>query len=69
LQIPPEQVGALASLAWGYQASMRLVHDELIVQEGGVAVPWTTAADSVARNWITYEGLGLSWPALTEGRF
>ena len=48
---------------------MRLVHDELIVQEGGVAVPWTTAADSVARNWITYEGLGLSWPALTEGRF
>jgi hypothetical protein len=62
--VPLDQAGALAALAWAYQASMRLVHDELVVQAGGVPVGWRSPADDIARNWLTYPDLGTTWPAL-----
>lgn len=36
--MPLDQAGALGALAWGYQASMRLVHQELMVNAGDIAV-------------------------------
>jgi hypothetical protein len=66
--VPLDQAGALAALAWGYQASMRLVHDELVVQAGGAPVGWRSPADDIARNWLSYPDLGTTWPALTGGR-
>lgn len=63
--VPVDQCGALGALAWGYQASMQLVHHELVVDVGGIPAPWESPADDVARRWLSYGGLGLTWPALT----
>jgi hypothetical protein len=66
--IPLDQAGSLGALAWGYQASMRLVHDELVLQAGGVAIGWKSPADDIARNWLSYPDLGTTWAALRESR-
>lgn len=68
VKVPLDQVGTLAALAWGYQASMRLVHEELVIEAGDVDPPWETSADAIARGWLMHRGLGLLWPALTEIR-
>lgn len=65
LQVPLDKAGALAALAWGYQASMRLVHEELVMEAGGVATAWESAAEFVADAWLHQTDLGLSWRALT----
>jgi hypothetical protein len=65
VRVPLGQAGALAALAWGYQASMRLVHEDLVRQTGSGISSWVTSADDVARQWCTHPGLGLSWTALT----
>jgi hypothetical protein len=65
--VPAGRAGALGALAWGYQASMRLHHEELVVAAGGTAPRWTSAADAVARAWLTRPHLGLEWSALTAG--
>jgi hypothetical protein len=57
-------VGALASLAWSYQASMRLVHEELVRAAGGTPVAWVSAAEHVARAWSADPVLGAGWSAL-----
>jgi hypothetical protein len=66
--VPLDQAGALGALAWGYQASMRLVHDELVVQAGGVPIGWKSPADDIARNWLSYPDLGTTWAALSGRR-
>jgi hypothetical protein len=66
--VPLDQAGTLAVLAWGYQASMRLVHDELVVQAGGVPVGWKSPADDIARDWLSYPDLGTTWAALSGHR-
>lgn len=65
LQVPLDKAGTLAALTWGYQASMRLVHEELIVEAGGVVPAWESSADFVARAWLQQADLGLTWRALT----
>jgi hypothetical protein len=68
LDVPLDQVGKLAALAWGYHASMRLVHQELVVESGGVAPEWHSPFDEIARVWLSHPGLGEVWPALSECR-
>jgi hypothetical protein len=63
--VPLDQAGALGALAWGYQASMRLVHQELMVNAGDVAVDWESPADGIARSWMSAPNLGTKWSALT----
>jgi thiamine kinase-like enzyme len=65
--VPLDQAGALAALAWGYQASMRLVHQELVMRAGDEVVDWLSPADAVARGWPSSPDLGTSWSALTAG--
>jgi hypothetical protein len=67
VRLPLEQAGRLAALAWGYQASMRLVHAELVTAAGETPDAWTSPAEEVARSWSSHPGLGWSWPALTTG--
>lgn len=64
--VPLERAGRLAGLAWGYQASMRLVHEELVAAAGGVPDRWTSPAEELARTWWGHPSLGLAWPALTD---
>jgi thiamine kinase-like enzyme len=66
--VPLDQAGALAALAWGYQASMRLVHQELVMRAGNEVVDWLSPADAIARNWPLSPDLGTSWSALTAGK-
>ena len=63
--VPLDQAGALAALAWGYQASMRLVHQELVMRAGDEVVDWLSPADAIARGWASSPDLGTSWSALT----
>ena len=63
--VPLDQAGALAALAWGYQASMRLVHQELVMRAGDEVVDWLSPADAIARGWPSSPDLGTSWSALT----
>jgi len=65
--VPLDQAGALAALTWGYQASMRLVHQELVMRAGDEVVDWLSPADAIARGWPLSPDLGRSWPALTAG--
>ncbi|MGI3782248.1 MAG: hypothetical protein ACRYG2_15915 [Janthinobacterium lividum] len=65
--VEPRHAGGLGALAWGYQASMRLVHEELVTAAGGTPSSWVSPADQVARSWSDHPGLGPSWPALTSG--
>lgn len=67
LSLPPDLLGPLAALAWGYQASMRAVHDELLVAAGLPAPPWTSAAEVVLAGWLGPHGPGLSWDAVVAG--
>jgi hypothetical protein len=57
-------LGSLALLAWSYQASMRLVHEELVRAAGGTPVAWVSAAEHVARAWSADPVLGAGWAAL-----
>jgi hypothetical protein len=66
--VPIAQAGALGALAWGYQASMRLVHEELVTAAGEAPSRWVSPAEQVARSWASYPGLGADWPALVSGR-
>lgn len=59
--LPSSSVGALAWLAWGYQASMRSVHEELLLAAGGTPVAWTSAAEIVAAAWGVDASLGAAW--------
>jgi hypothetical protein len=67
LDVPLTQAGRLAALAWGYQASMRLVHEELVTAAGGPPSRWTSPAEEVARTWDRHPALGPVWSALTSG--
>ena len=61
--VPADAVGPLAALAWGYQASMRLVHEELVLAAGGRPPAWTSPAELVARAWDGDPRLGRTWTA------
>jgi hypothetical protein len=63
--VPPSQAGRLAVLSWGYLASMRVVHDELVAAAGDAVTSWVSPADEIARRWPKEPGLGLSWTALS----
>jgi aminoglycoside phosphotransferase (APT) family kinase protein len=67
VDVLPRHVGALGGLAWAYQASMRLVHDELLAADGEPPTRWRSPAEEVARSWSSHPGLGADWPALTSG--
>lgn len=62
--VPLALAGRLAALAWGHQASMRLVHEELVRASGLEPVQWRTPADVVAASWMDDAQLGRSWTAL-----
>jgi hypothetical protein len=66
LRLPIDRAGVLAALAWGHEASMRLVHEELVRSAGAEVTPWETSADHVAREWLEHPDLGERWTALTE---
>jgi hypothetical protein len=60
LALSPDTVGPLALLAWGHQASMRLVRDELLWAAGLPVRPWTSAAELVLDAW--WNEIGTAWP-------
>lgn len=64
LGVPLAATGTLGALAWGYQASMRLVYEELVASTGVAPAPWRTAADIVAVRWSADPCLGDQWGAL-----
>lgn len=64
LGIPAESMGPLALLAWAYQASMRAVHDELVVAAGLSLTPWMSAAELILAGWSEDPALGSAWRAL-----
>jgi hypothetical protein len=66
VDVPLAQAGRLAALAWGYQASMRLVHEELVTAAGEDPSRWTSPAEEVARAWDTHPALGPAWSALAS---
>jgi hypothetical protein len=68
LDVPLAQAGRLAALAWAYQASMRLVHEELVRAAGEAPSRWTSPAEEVARTWDLHPALGPTWSALTSSR-
>jgi hypothetical protein len=56
-------VGLLATLAWGYQASMKPMHDDLVRAGGANPVPWTSPAELVLARWMDDPALGVRWTA------
>ena len=68
LQIPLSSAGRLAMLAWGYQASMRAVHDELVLDASLTPVEWRSPAELISTAWGASPALGLGWPALTSSK-
>lgn len=66
--IPGDAAGALAALAFGHQASMRLAHTRLVQDAGEDAPQWRSLWDDVARGWGASPLLGWDWPALREHR-
>lgn len=67
LDIDLRHAAALGALAWAHEASIRLVHDEMLVESGVVPSPWRTAADYVAPAWRDRDDLGTEWVALDSG--
>ncbi|WP_139245673.1 phosphotransferase [Geodermatophilus amargosae] len=63
LAIPRDEVGPLALLAWGHQASMRMVRDELLTAAGLPVTPWTSLGELVLDAW--WQGVGRNWPQLS----
>jgi hypothetical protein len=59
LGLPGETVGSLALLAWGHQASMRLVRDELLHRAGLPVRPWTSVGELVLDAW--WDEVGTTW--------
>jgi hypothetical protein len=66
VRVPVDRAGALAALAWGYEASMRVVHEELVRSAGADVTPWETPADHIARHWLDHPDLGERWTALSS---
>ncbi len=66
LALPAATVGPLALLAWGHQASMRLVRDELLQAAGLPVTPWTSTGELVLAGWERQ--VGAAWPALQARR-
>lgn len=64
--VPLDRAGALAGLVFRYQASMRLVHEELVRAAGDEPPQWESLWDEVARRWTTDAGLGSEWRALSD---
>ena len=60
LRLPPAAIGPLAILAWGHQASMRLVKAELQAAAGLPPARWQSLGELVLRHWEQEVGLG--WP-------
>jgi hypothetical protein len=67
LGVPLDAAGPLAAIAWGYQASMRLRHDELVAASGAQPSPWTSIGELVFERWMNDERLGIGWTALRRG--
>jgi hypothetical protein len=65
---PVDRAGSLATLAWAYQASMRLVHEELVRASGRVPVAWTSPAELIAGAWSADQELGSDWRAFARSR-
>ncbi|MGY1735355.1 phosphotransferase [Geodermatophilus sp. SYSU D00684] len=61
LAIPPDLVGRLALLAWGHQASMRSVRDELLTAAGLPVRPWVNTGELVLDAWS--DEIGPEWAA------
>ena len=59
--------GPLALAAWGYQASMRARHDELVLATGEAPLAWTSPAELVLAAWVDDPALGVDWSALRTG--
>lgn len=64
--LPPEAAGPLAAVAWGYQASMRARHDELVVSEGMAPRAWISPAEVIFDRWWEDARLGPDWPAFLD---
>jgi len=62
LGLLPASLGPLALLAWGHQASMRQVRDELLATAGLPAGKWTSLAERVLPRWE--DEVGADWPQL-----
>jgi hypothetical protein len=65
LGLPPAAAGPLAALTWGYQASMRAVHDELLAAAGLPVPAWVSPAELLLPAWLDDPRLGTDWEALT----
>ena len=66
LDISCEKAGDLAALAWGYQASMRARHDELLRTSGHEPHVWTSPAELILRAWLDDDELGDRWRAFAQ---
>lgn len=62
--VPRADVGRLGLLAWGHQASMRAVRDELLAAAGLPVTPWQSLAELVLPEWRRQ--VGTTWAALDE---
>jgi hypothetical protein len=62
LDLPADAVGSLALLAWGHQASMRLVRDELLHEAGLPVLRWTSVGELVLDAWWQEWGAGWAGP-------
>jgi hypothetical protein len=65
LDVPLQDAGALAGISLASWASMRLVHDELVVSVGGEVTPWVSPAEVMTLAWREDPTLGTRWDALT----
>jgi hypothetical protein len=66
--VATESVGALATLAWGYQASLRARHEELVRASGREPANWTSVGELVYERWTNDSQLGVAWPAFAGWR-
>jgi hypothetical protein len=58
-ELPRRRIGRLALLAWGSEASLRPVHDELRTAAGLPVRPWTSLGECVLPRWRNE--LGPDW--------
>lgn len=65
LGVPLSAGGALVALALGSWASVRLLHDELVLSAGGIPTAWTSPAERLISGWLRHPELGTAWPAIS----
>jgi hypothetical protein len=66
-QVPLDQAGLLALLAWAHEVSSPLVYVERVAREGMALQPTASAAAAVLDAFLRHPDLGPRWSALTAG--